>query len=259
MDLSFLLTTNTLLLFLLLLTRISGMLVAAPFFSTMNIPMQVKIGIAVAIALVLFPIYSLKAHLPATDLWSFSWSVGQELAIGLIIGFAASLLFTAVQMAGSHVTMQMGLGMAQAVDPIYQEQSPVVGQLYFVLAITLFLSLNIHHSLIIAVGKSFDAVPLAAGFQGMGLLTGRMMAMASNLFTLSVMLILPILGIMLVKEIAMAFMAKIMPQMNIFMVSLPLKIALGLLLISMTLPFTAELLGKAYEELVRHLLVLYQL
>lgn len=257
MDLS-LLATNTVLVFLLILIRITGMLVSAPFFSQTGVPVQVQVGIAFTLALILFPLLSLQAHPPASNLWQFAWIAAQEFTIGLLVGFVANLLFASVQLAGSHISTQMGISIAHSVDPMTHEQSPIMGQFYFVIAMTLFLSLNIHHHLIMATVKSFEHIPVASGLLNISQVTGRFMALAGNIFSLSVTMILPLFGIMLVQEIALAFVAKIVPQMNIFMVSLPLKIILALILFSMTLPFTADALVKAYEALAKHTLILYQ-
>lgn len=257
MDLS-LLTTNAILIFLLILVRITGMLVSAPFFSQTGVPVQVQVGIAVTLSLILFPLLAVHAHPPTENLWQFAWIAAQEFTIGLLIGFVANLLFASVQLAGSHVSTQMGISIAHSVDPVSNEQSPIMGQFYFVIAITLFLSLNIHHHLILATVKSFEHIPVASGLLNITQITGRFMALAGNIFSLSVTMILPLFGIMLVQEIALAFVAKIVPQMNIFMVSLPLKIILALILFSMTLPFTADALINAYDALAKHTIRLYQ-
>jgi flagellar biosynthesis protein FliR len=257
LDLSFLLT-DTILVFLLMLIRITGMLVSAPMFSQSAIPMQVQVGVAIALSVVLFPVYAAQAVMPAKDLWQFSIIAGQEFIIGALLGFVATLVFTAVQMAGNHLSTQMSLAISQVLDPSTQQQTPILGQFYFIMAILLFLSLNIHHGLIVALGASFDAIPVAGEFIGAGLLSGRITQLGSAMFSLSIMLIMPVLGIMLVKEIAMAFMAKIMPQMNIFMVAIPLKIVVGMLLVYTTLPFTMDVLGNAFHDLVKHLIILFQ-
>lgn len=258
MDLS-LLTMNSLMVFLLLLVRLTGMIVAAPFFSQMGVPVQLQVGIALTISFILFPLYVSTAHVVTDNLWLFTWVAAQEFIVGLLIGFLASLVFAAVQMAGNHITTQMGLGVAQAIDPITQQQSPVMGQFYFILAITLFLSLNIHHSLILAVAKSFDFIPLATGISHFNILTGRFMALGQELFMLSIVLVLPAMGILLVQEVALAFMSKIMPQMNIFMVALPLKVGVALILVYVTLPFTMEAMTTAFLSMSKQIMTLYQL
>lgn len=257
MDLS-LLTIPTVLMFLLMLTRVSGMLVSAPLFNHASVPAMAKVGMAAAISLILFPLYAGHGAVPANNLWSLTWVVGQEFVIGMLIGFVANLLFAGIQMAGSHVTMQMGLSSAQAIDPVSHQQEPIMGQFYFILATVLFLSLNIHHSLILAVAKSFEVVPLATGLVDIPLLTARFTALAGDLFTFSIMLVLPVFGTMLVHEVALAFMSKMMPQMNIFMVAMPMKIVVTLLLIYITVPFTVENLTKAFDGFSQHVMVLYQ-
>jgi flagellar biosynthesis protein FliR len=252
-----LLTTNTILGFLLILTRLVGMLVAAPFFGETGVPVQLQVGIAITISILLFPIYGAHTHIPIQNMWELAWFAGQEFVIGMLIGFVASLVFAAVQMAGSHLSLQMGLSIATALDPMNGSDSPIIGQLYFILAIFLFMSLNMHHSLILAIAKSFDYIPLAGHMTNIGLLTERFINLGSDVFRLSVLLVMPVLGIMLVEEVALAFTAKILPQMNIFMISLPLKLLIGLILIYLTLPFTIETLTKTYDGLARHLVMLY--
>ncbi len=257
MDLS-VLTNDTILLFLLMLIRISGMMVSAPVFGQAGVPVQLKVGIAVTLSLILFPIYSGHASVPANDLWMFTWLAGQEFIIGLLIGFVANLVFVAVQLAGNQVTLQMGLSTAQEIDPLTNAQQPVLSQFYFILAILLFLNLNLHHYLIMALVKSFQLVPLASGLLNIKLLTIRFMALTTDVFMLSLVLVLPIIGITLVQEIALAMMAKVMPQMNIFMVALPLKVGVVLILISATLPYTTISLNQAFQQLPTHLFALYQ-
>lgn len=255
------LNEQTLLVFLLVLTRLSGMMISAPFFTQIGVPAQVKIAIALTLSLILFPLYGLHVTVEANNLWTFSWLMTQELVIGLLIGFAANLLFAAVNMAGTHIATQMGLNTASMIDPVSQEQIPVIGQLYFILAITLFMHLNIHHQLILAVAKSFEAIPVASvhgAFPDLGLLTGRLMMMAQNLFKFSIILILPAFGILLVQEVALAFVSKLMPQMNIFMVALPLKVGIALVLMYLTLPYCLEVLTQAFDELSRQVTALYQ-
>ncbi len=256
MDLS-LLTSSTILLFLLMLIRITGMVVSAPFFGQLGVPVQLQVGCAVTFSLILFPLYSAHAQIPADNLWVFSWIAAQEFVLGMLIGFTANMVFAAVQLAGSHVTTQMGLGVAHLIDPVTQEQSALMGQFYFLLAMFLFLSLNIHHGLIQAVARSFELMPLAHGFSGGEMVVARLMSMAADIFVLSVLLVMPILGILLLQEIALAFVSKVLPQMNIFMTALPLKVGMALLLIYGTIPYTQEVLGGAYQDLIGHMMGLY--
>ncbi len=249
---------NTLMAFLLVMVRITGMIFSAPLFSQSGVPNQLQAGVAIILSLILFPVYASHAVVPAHTLWMLAWLAGQELVIGLLIGFTANMLFAATEMAGNYVTTQMGLGIAHALDPISNEQLPLLGQFFFILALTLFLSLDLHHALILAVAKSLEAIPIATGLTHPNLLVGKMMSMAGSLFEVSMMLILPLFGILLVLEIALALLSKLMPQMNVFMVAIPLKVVTGLTLLYLTLPFTQEALSRSCQVLAEHLLTLYR-
>jgi len=260
LDLS-LLTMNTVIAFLLVLFRIAGMMVSAPLFNMRNIPTQVKVGFAVAIALILFPLHSANLVIPK-DLIQFSLLVMQESIIGILIGFTANLTFIALQIAGEFFSMQMGLSIANLLDPVTNTQSAVVGQFFFYFAALLFLNLNIHHALIVGVDRSFNAIPLGH-FIGEGNLTGGVMAerfikLSGDMFLMALMIGAPLMGITLLLDIALSFVAKVMPQMNIFIVGLPLKVGGGLLAMIVSLPYVSSLLGEQYATLVKVLLGLYR-
>lgn len=260
MDLS-VLTVNTTIAFLLVLFRISGMMLSAPLFNMRNIPSMVKIGMAFTIALILFPLHSAHLVIPK-DLIQFSIIAMQETIIGLLLGFTANLTFMALQMAGEFISMQMGLSVAHVLDPITQNQSPLVGQFFFYFAVMVFLGLNVHHALIAGIDRSFTAIPLGH-FIGEGHLTASVMVerfiyLGSGLFLMAMTVGVPVMSILLVSEISIAFVAKVMPQMNVFMVAMPVKLALGLMTIMLSLPYLSGVLGEQYAKLVQILLHLYK-
>lgn len=256
MDLS-LLTVSTVIAFLLVLIRISGLMVSSPLLSQNSIPPQAKVGLSFTIALILFPLHTSKLVIP-TDLIQFTVMAAQEFIIGLMIGFVATLLFTALQMAGEFVSMQMGLSISSALDPISGVNMPAFGQIYYYLALLLFLSLNIHHALILAVDKSFQSVPLGGFIGHHGMMAERFITLTGDMFTVALMVGLPVMGILLVTESCLGFMAKVMPQMNIFMVGLPLKVLIGIVAFGLSLPYVGNLLGDQYAQLVQHVFGLYK-
>ncbi|MEZ4574246.1 MAG: flagellar biosynthetic protein FliR [Vampirovibrionales bacterium] len=259
MDLSAL-TPSTILVFLLMLIRISGLILATPLFSQTQIPMQVKVGFMATLTLILYPIYKPAQAVVATDLWQVALLGIQELVIGLIIGFLVRLVFNAVEMAGTLVSQQMGLAMAQSFNPFSQNQSAGMGQLYFILAATLFLTLNVHHTVIVALAKSFELVPLVDGAALIqtNILIERLLVMGSTMFITALLLAFPVFGILITLEVALAYTAKVMPQMNMFIVSLPFKIWIGLVLMLITMPFVMELVGHQFGDLATVLPKLYQ-
>ena len=260
MDLS-LLTLNTVIGFLLVLFRIAGMMASAPLFNMHNIPNQVKVGFAVTIALILFPLHAGGLVSPK-DLIQFALLAIQESILGILIGFTANLVFIALQIAGEFFSMQMGLSIANLLDPVTNTQSAVVGQFFFYFAALLFLNLNIHHALIVGVERSFNTIPLGH-FIGEGNLTGGLMAerfirLSADMFIMAMMISVPLMSILILLEIALSFVAKVMPQMNIFIVGLPVKVGGGLFAMMVSLPYLSTLLGEHYATLVKVLLGLYK-
>jgi flagellar biosynthesis protein FliR len=226
-----------------------------------SVPTRSKIGLAAVTALLLFPIYGHGVPVPH-NLIQLTQLILQECAIGLTLGFVANLVFSALHMAGEYISQQMGLSIASIIDPVTQTQSPVIGQIFFYFAAFLFLSLNIHHGLFAALDKSFHWIPpghfIGEGKLTMGLMTERTIQLSGEVFVMALMIGVPVMGILLCSEIALGFVAKVMPQMNIFTVAMPLKVGLGLFLLVSSLPYLEHLLGEQYAQLIRVLITLYQ-
>lgn len=258
MDLS-LLAVPTVITFLLMLIRISGMMVSSPFFTNTGIPAYTKVGFSVMFAFLLFPLHAgVSSYQAPTDLIQFALVASQEFILGLLIGFVLELLFTGIRMSGEILGVQMGMSVSGALDPISGVQTPLLGQMYFIFALLVFLSLNIHHALIVAVNRSFEMIPLGGFITRMDLLADRFMVLGADMFVTALLVGLPVMGLLLASEAALGFVAKVMPQMNIFIVSLPLKSALGLVMVMVSLPYVGDFIANQYAELVQHLLGLYR-
>jgi len=254
-----LLTVSTVVTFLLIMFRVSGLLMAAPFFNSLGIPVQVKIGLAFILSILLFPLHSSHFVVPK-DMIQFTIVGAQEIFLGLMLGFVSNLVFVAFQMAGDLLGMQLGLSSSSMLDPISGINVPTVGQIYFYFALLIFLSLNAHHLLILAVDHSFEVMPLGKFFDlnhGVGVLSERMLFLTGDMLTLALLIAAPVMGIMVVTEVALSFMSKVMPQMNVFMVAMPLKIVIGLSTIAVCLPYVNELLTQRLAGLYTHLKVLF--
>lgn len=222
-----------------------------------SMPQLTKIGVSFALAFILFPFHSDGFVIPQ-DLIHFALLGAQEIIIGLMMGFAANLIFVAIQMSGEYISVQMGMSMSSILDPISGSQVPTLGQVYFYFALLIFLSLNAHHSLILGLNHSFDVVPLGQFMTSIGAMAERFIVLGSEMFTLALIVCVPVMGTMLVTEIALGYMAKVMPQMNIFMVGLPLKLAVGLTALAVSLPYVNYLLTERFDELSQYLKVLLQ-
>jgi len=253
-DLSIFFSTESIIVFILVLTRLSGMLATAPLFSTFPIPKQIKIGLSALIAFIMYPfvLQSVVFELP-TDLVFLTYLLVKELAIGVMIGFCASLIFTGIQIAGQILSIQMGLAIANALDPVTKQQVPIVGQFYLFMASMVFIYINGHLWLFSTIQDSYLSFPIGLNFDFSQQLTGQILYFSSQLFNVAFSIIMPIFQVLLLTTLLMGFMAKVMPQMNVFMVAMPLKIYIGLSMVSFlmlpTMTYLNQLIKTMMEDL----------
>ena len=253
-DLSIFFSVKSIIVFILILTRLSGMLITAPLFSTFPIPLQLKVGLAALTAFIMYPfVMQTSGFVIPTDLVSLSILLFKELMVGIMIGFCASLIFTGIQIGGQILSIQMGLAIANALDPVTKQQVPIVGQFYLFLASLIFISINGHQWLFSTIHESYMSIPVGLNFDFSFQMTEQIVYFATQLFAVAFSIIIPIFGILFIITLLMGFMAKLMPQMNIFMVVMPLKIYIGLALVTMLMPPTSAFLIKLIKNMLMDL------
>lgn len=222
--------------FMLIFTRFTGLVTTAPFFSTFQMPTQVKIWFCALVSFIMYPILAAKANfIIPNDMAEFGVLLAIEFAIGFAIGFVSNLVFYGAQMVGELISIQMGLSMASVLDPSTGEATPVISNFYTYLVTLIFLSSGAYEYLFAAIYKSFFALPV--GLMGIfeANITEAILRLSGQMFQIAFGLAMPIFSVLLVCDILLGMMSKVMPQMNIFMVSLPFKVFLGLILIIMFL------------------------
>ena len=238
---------NHLEIFALIFFRISTMLVLMPVFGTNFLPKKIKIAIALLISFILFP--TLKEYLnftPSTILIQFFILVSQEIFLGALIAFFWQFLFFSLRIAGSIAGFQMGFFVANVIDPDKGEESPIISELYFIAGILLFLALNGHHILVESLICSFQKVPFGKIYYG-DKIVNNLIYFTQLSFETAIKIALPILATLLLVEIGFGFIARVAPQMNVFMVGFPLKIGIGLLVLMYSIPFFGYLFSKSYK------------
>lgn len=253
-DFSIFFSTGSIITFILVLSRLTGMLATAPLFSTFPIPMQLKVGLAALCAFIMYPFVLQNSNFIApTDLISLSVLLFKETAVGVLIGFAASLLFTAVEIGGQILSIQMGLAIASALDPVTKQHSPIVGQFYMFIASIVFITLNGPHWLFTTVYDSYHSIPIGLDFSFSGQITQQLLYFAGQLFLIAFSIIIPIFAILIIKTILLGVIAKILPQLNIFMVAMPSQIYVGLVFMLLLMPSTTIYLSKLFNELLTNI------
>ncbi|MBF0450856.1 MAG: flagellar biosynthetic protein FliR [Candidatus Magnetomorum sp.] len=220
--------------FLLVLLRVSVILFMMPIFGAKRLPNIIKAGIAVAISIALLPVVAPDPSLFPETPWQFAYIVLCELIVALILGMVVNIFFMGVQMAGQMAGLQMGFAIATIFDPNSGIQSSMVSQLGYWAALIVFLVLDGHHFLLVAIQNSFDIIP----FGQLSLqqdLYNPVLTLASELFVLAVKIGAPTIAALIFVDVGFALTAKMSPQMNILIVAMPLKIAVGLVFFGMSL------------------------
>ncbi len=257
-DLLVLLSPYNLILFIVVFTRLGGLMASAPIFSTYPIPAQIKAWFVALVAFIIYPLVLAKSgfQLP-TNIPELTIILLKEFSIGYIIGFISNLVFTAVEMASEIIAIQMGLAAAQALNPLTGMSAPILGQGYVILTSIIFISLNAHQWLFSAVYKSFAVIPPGYGFIFNGQLTQESIFMTGQIFSMAFGIALPIFSVLLITDVLLGFTAKMMPQMNIFMVAMPLKIYIGLSLIIMFLLGMSSYIQSIIEKLFTAIAIIF--
>jgi flagellar biosynthetic protein FliR len=225
--------------------RILALVATAPFFGARGIPTSTKIGFAFVITVLVAPMIGpLPAVQPASAHGLFI--VAQQLMIGFAMGLAIRVIFAAVEMAGHIMGLQMGLGFATFFDPQNSAQIPVVGQFLGVVAMLLFLATNAHLLVITALVESFRVLPIglhplaAEGWKTLVLWGGE-------IFRGGMLIALPVVAVLMMIHIAMAVLTRAAPQMNIFAVGFPLTLAVGFVVISLSLAYILPVFSNMAE------------
>ena len=234
--------------FLLTLTRISGIFIVSPFFGSMNISVYFRVGLALAMTVMLFPVIDRLGPVAAPEtIIMFAVTAIGELFIGWLIGFVAYISFAAITMAGKVMDMQVGFAIVNVVDPTSGQQIPLIGSFLYNLAIIVFLVVNGHHMLIAALFESFQSVPMM-GLSPSSNLAGFAVNLVNGVFVTGMKLAMPVTFSILLTNVGLGILARTMPQLNIFVVGLPLQIVIGMFVLSILMPFYVLFLDVLFNE-----------
>ena len=238
--------------FLLILLRVGAIMMVAPIFGHRNIPASVKIGFAGILAIILMPVVPTPEIGLNASLGSILVIAAKEIAMGLLIGFAAMVLFMGVQMSGHIMGFQMGFLVAQVIDPASGQKMSILGEFQFVLAMLIFLAIDGHHLLINAVAGSFSMVPLG-GVAFSAAAAEIPIRICVDIFAIAVKIGAPMIVTLFLTDVALGIIARTVPQMNVFIVGFPLKIGTGFAVLAISFPFISYVFAKLMHGMDRNL------
>jgi flagellar biosynthetic protein FliR len=216
--------------FLLSFARIGTMVMLLPALGEVSVPSRVRLAVALVLTAVIVPLHRADYQIDLRAFGPVLLALGQELFVGAVLGLVARLTIAALQIAGSVVAQQMGLGFVTAVDPTQGQQGMLVGNFLTVLGITLIFATDLHHLVIAALNDSYvlfrpGEIPVAGDVAN--LLTGTV----ASAFRIGVQLSAPFLVFGMLFNLGLGVLSRLMPQMQVFFVGLPLSILVGFLIL----------------------------
>ncbi len=227
--------------------RLGAMLLMTPIIDGFGIPARIRVFIVLALSFTLVSSLPSGSTLPSTELWPFITAAAGELATGALLGFGALSAFAVFSFAGNLLDQQLGFGLANVFDPMTRSQSPLIASMFGFLAVVMFFTVDAHHALLRGFAYSLEEVPLGSGFHAFA--PDMLVHQFGLIFSYGLLLAAPVFFCVYLVELGLAVISRNLPQMNIFMISMPVKIVCGLLLLSLLMPRLGPLFDKIYGSI----------
>ena len=230
---------------ILIFFRVAGVFWLLPIFSGRSIPAGYKAGLSLLIALLMFENVPLS-NVPLADPYYLALLVVKESIIGLTIGFFVRVLFTSVYVAGEMAALQAGLGLARLMDPSMGTQVTELSQILNLLALLIFFSTDAHHIVLRGLFLSFKEVPLgAASFKGP--LFEYLIQMTGKVFSMGLRIGAPLIVTLFLAELSLGILSRLVPQVNVFVEGMPVKIMITVAMLSFSLSLLVPLLSGMFK------------
>jgi flagellar biosynthetic protein FliR len=241
----------------LVFVRMGAFMLTLPFFSAMNFPATMRVALAALAALLLAP------QLPALavsqlDVLTLVGLMAREIAVGVLFGFFARMVFFAADIAGMIISNELGLSMGSIMDPASRQPEQVPGLILFFLATITMLSLDLHHGILLGFARSFEVLPLGGGHLSSALFE-TMVARTTQIFVIALQISAPVMAVSFCVTVFFSLMARAVPQMNVFAESFGIRIAAGLVVLGFTLQIAAQYIVNYLQRLPDDLLGLGQM
>ena len=217
--------------FMLVFARIGAMVMLLPGFGEVNIPVRVRLGMALMLTLILLPLHRTAYHIDLNAMAPLLVMMVHEIIIGVVLGATARMTLAALQVAGSVIAQQLGLGFVTSVDPTQGQQGALLGNFLTLLGLTLLFATDMHHLIIAALNDSYNIFA-----PGAFLPSGDVAALATRAFTtafkIGIQLSAPFIVFGIVFNLGLGILARLMPQMQVYFVGVPLSILGGFLILA---------------------------
>jgi flagellar biosynthesis protein FliR len=238
--------------FFLALTRILAILVQLPFFGSQVIPNQYKIALGFVLAIIVIPWQPLSADTQIMTFFEFAFATFQELMIGLLAGFAATLTFGAFQMVGKVLELGSGFGSGQVFNPTLGDVGSAYDQLFMMIVMLYFLFTNGHHVFLMGLKATFDVLPVHSAFPIFTI--DRLLFYLTSLMGSAIQMALPVMAALFLTDMTLGLLARVAPQIQVFFLGLPVKIWIALVALALSFEIMLPFVGNAIDSLGKRML-----
>jgi len=239
--------------FFIIFVRILGLMMIAPVLGDGNIPTQVKVGFAFVMSLIFYPVLASPTLGVNPEPMQVVLLVIREMAVGLVMGFTARLLFTALALAGEVIGFQMGVGIANIFDPSSETQVALIGQLHVIFAMLLFVVMDGHHLLVSALVESYQLIPIGQANtspESVKFIT----AAIGGVFVIGLKIGAPLITALMAANMSMGLITRAVPQLNVIIVGIPFTIIMGILFLALVFPFFIRMVMVLNERMIEMVL-----
>lgn len=232
--------------FLLILVRVTSFFLMMPLFSYRSIPTAAKIGLGFFMSLIM--VFTIDAPVLEIDSHYFLLII-KEALVGLLIGFIAYLILSAIQIAGGFIDFQMGFAIANVIDPQTGAQSPLMGQYLYTIGLFFLFTVNGHHLLLDGVFYSYQFIPLEQPWISFGNenMAEYVVKAFNSMFIIAFQMSIPVVGSLFLVDIALGIVARTVPQLNVFVVGLPLKIGVSFIVLLAVMSIMLLVVSQLFE------------
>ncbi len=238
--------------FIIVLLRVSGIMILAPFFSNQSVPVYVRIAFSLMVSLVLAPALPLKALPAGLDLGNIAGLVFSEILFGALLGFSAACVFSGFEFAGQMISSQLGFSIINMIDPQTQVESSVFSFLQNYICLLFFLLINGHHWFLLAVNESFVLLPVG-GCHIQGPMIRQLIHFSAELLVIGVRIAGPVIAVSVITDVVMGVLGRAAPQVGVLVVGMPLKTLVGFGCLSFSFYFLPRYLEGIFSSLYRTL------
>lgn len=243
--------TDSLIVAILIFTRVGAIFSLIPFFGAANIPVQVRVVLVMLLTILIYPVAQIADVAGILTLWDLFFHILIETAIGLSISIAMAIVYNAIYLAGTVIDTGIGFSMVNVISATDETEMPLTANLFYLMSMMIFLATNAHHRVVEAIWHCFRTIPLAQGVVNLGAVDIFNIIFVQS-FVIGIKIAAPFLLTILIADVIMGLLSKAMPGFNVFMVGMPVKILIGFYMFYILMPYIIQITAYLNELVVQY-------